>query len=202
MAVGWRDWNDRHARLRRGTRAGFCLLGVALAIVWFALLRPVALGGPASYVVVSGISMEPRLHSGDLVIVQVAPSYHIGDLVAYRVPQGQAEAGKLVIHRIIAGDTSAGFVMKGDNNKEPDPWHPHPSDILGRGLVEFPGSGRLLIVARQPLVLATLLGGLAGFWLFTSGPGAGREPHPASARPLAAWRRRRTKRASDEMSET
>jgi signal peptidase len=177
------------------------VLGATLAVAWFFLLRPVALGGPASYVIVSGISMEPHLHTGDLVIVQKSDQYHVGDLVAYKVPQGQPLAGNLVIHRIIGGDATAGFVVKGDNNNGPDPWHPRAADIVGKSWAAFPGSGRLLLIARQPLVLAALLGGLAGLWVFTSGSGKGPEPRPSSGRTLVPWRRPRKRVASDEVQE-
>lgn len=171
-----------------------------LAVTWFFFLRPVALGGPASYVIVSGISMEPRLHTGDLVIVRTAPAYQVGDLVAYQVPRGQPLAGNLVIHRIVGGDAATGFTMKGDNNKAADPWHPRGQDIIGKGWAEFPGSGRLLLVARQPLVLASLIGGLAGFGIFTSGSGRPPEPGLSSGQPSVAWRRSRRRINADEGS--
>lgn len=178
-------------RLRRAASAvGLLTLAILLG-AWFFLLRPVALGGPASYVVVAGVSMEPRLQSGDLVIVQTAAVYHVGDVVAYHIPAGQPLAGSLIIHRIIGGDGAQGFVMQGDNKKQPDPWRPTASEIVGKSWLEFAGSGRLLLGARTPLVLATVLGGLAAFLFFTSGSGRPREPRPTGAGPLRFWRRGR-----------
>jgi signal peptidase I len=160
-----------------------------LLLAWFLLLRPVAFGGPASYVVVSGASMEPHLHTGDLVIAHAAADYHVGDVVAYRVPKGQALAGSLVIHRIIGGDAVTGLVVQGDNKNEPDPWRPKPSDIVGSSWAEFPGSGRVLLTLRTPFVLAVLLGGVVGLWFFTSGSPKPRTPAARRRNRLARWRR-------------
>jgi signal peptidase len=159
----------------RGLRRGIGSVAiVAFTSFWFVLLRPVALGGPASYVVVSGVSMEPHLHTGDLVIAQAAPTYRTGDVVAYRVPAGPA-AGSLIIHRIIGGDASSGYLVQGDNKNEPDPWKPKAIDIIGRSWLEFPGSGRLLLALRTPTTLAIVLGTLAAAWFFTS---FGSKPKP------------------------
>jgi signal peptidase I len=166
----------------------------ALCVVWFFWLRPVALGGPASYVVVAGVSMEPTYQNGDLVIAQAARTYHVGDVVAYHVPQGQPSAGALVIHRIIGGSGAAGFLMKGDNKTSPDPWRPTASEIVGRSWLVLPGVGRLSLAARTPLVLATLLGGLAGFLVLSAGGGSPRDPGAAEAQTARARINRRLAR--------
>jgi signal peptidase I len=160
-----------------------------LIVAWFFLLRPVGLGGPASYDIVSGASMEPRLHTGDLVIAQAQSSYAVGDVVVYRVPSDHPDAGSLIVHRIIGGDAASGFIVKGDNKNAPDTWHPKASDIVGRSWIELPGSGRLLLVVRTPIVLATILGGLAAFWIFTSGSSS--TPRREGGSGPLAWRRRK-----------
>ncbi len=43
---------------------------LALIAGWFFLLWPASLGGPASYVIVAGRSMEPGLQMHDLTIVR------------------------------------------------------------------------------------------------------------------------------------
>jgi signal peptidase I len=139
---------------------------VVLAVVWLLVLRPVALGGPASYEIVTGTSMEPRLHTGDLVITQTAAAYAIGEIVVYRVPVGLPGAGSIIVHRIV-GEVAGGFSIQGDNKTEPDPWLVNATDIIGRRWVDIPNVGEALLVARRPLVLATLIGGL-GFLLLLS----------------------------------
>lgn len=142
-----------------------------LALAWFVLLRPVPLGGDASYQIVTGTSMEPQLRGGDLVIAHVQDVYEISDVIVFRVPAGQQGEGSLVVHRIMGGDPTAGFVVQGDNKSEPDQWRPKEPDIVGQSWLEVPGGGNVLLIFRRPLVLAALLGGLAGFWFLTSGTG-------------------------------
>src|SRR5439155_25953216 len=96
------------------TAAGIALL-LLVCIFWAQFLRPQSLGGRTGYVLVSGQSMEPRFHTGDMVMVLRRSSYHAGDVIAYRVPKGDAMAGRQVIHRIIGGDAKKGFVVRGDN---------------------------------------------------------------------------------------
>jgi signal peptidase I len=134
-------------------------------MAWFLVLRPQQLGGPAAYILVSGTSMEPGLQPADLVVVWSAESYVSGDIVAYRIPEGQPASGFQVIHRIVGGDAERGFVMRGDNTNGPDQWHPARVDILGRQLVRLPAVAQVLMILRHPLVLAGLAGILATMWL-------------------------------------
>jgi signal peptidase I len=143
------------------TRLVGFIAAAALLVAWFVLLRPAMLGGPATYATVSGMSMEPLFDAGDLVIARAEDSYAIGDVVVFRVPAGEPGDGSLVIHRIVGGDSVGGFVMKGDNRTEPDPWRPTAADIAGRSWVHVPAAGNPLQIARQPLVLAGFLGVLA-----------------------------------------
>ena len=113
--------------------------------------------------------MEPTLRTGDLVISRAEANYDEGDIVIFRVPEGQQGAGSLIIHRIIASETASGFITQGDNRDEPDAWHPTAADVVGRSWVVLPGAGNVLMLLRQPLVLATLLGGLAAMWFLTAG---------------------------------
>src|SRR5215212_5417774 len=78
--------------------------------VGWAMLAPVQVGGQAAYVIVSGNSMEPGFHLGDLAIVREAADYRPGDIVTYRHP-----TIGLVIHRIQSREFNH-FVLKGDNN--------------------------------------------------------------------------------------
>lgn len=127
---------------------------IAVAAIWFVALRPVALGGPASYIVVHGYSMSGALAPGDLVVTTAQSSYLAGDAIVYRVGSG-AGRGLLVVHRIIRADP-AGYTMQGDANTYQDPWRPKASDVVGRLLVTVPGFGRYLAALANPFVLAAL----------------------------------------------
>jgi signal peptidase I len=135
------------------------LLG-AVAIVWAFTLRPQTLGGPAMFVAVRGSSMLPTYQHGDLVVVQSAASYSVGEVVAYRVPAGQIGEGKVVIHRIIGGDGARGFTLKGDHNTAPDPWMPKQDDMVGVATFRLPNAGRLVALVQEPVILAGLAAAL------------------------------------------
>jgi signal peptidase I len=134
---------------------------VIAAGFWLIVLRPSFVGGPATYVIVRGDSMLPLHATGDLVVTQAASEYGIGDVVAYRVPEGEVGAGHTVLHRLVAGDIQDGFVARGDHNPAPDPWRVPADDISGREWVAFPWIGRWIVFIHQPAVLAALAAAIA-----------------------------------------
>lgn len=150
-------------------RMALALPLVGAAALWFFLLRPAFLGGPASYIMVSGPSMEPALHHGDLAVVRKQGSYSPGDIVPFRVPKGEPGEGAIVIHRIAGGTPEEGFVVQGDNKDAPDIWRPTPGDIVGKVWLHVPGAGRLLALLRDPLNLGLMVGGLTTLSLLGGG---------------------------------
>lgn len=159
-------------------RVGTLLL-VVLVAVWFAELRPQALGGPAAYLTVAGASMEPTMHGGDLVVVRRREAYRTGDVVAFRIPEGQPAAGRVVIHRIVGGNAREGFRMKGDNRQTQDAWRPRAGDVMGTPALHVAGVGRAARKLLTPLGLA-ILAGLTTALLVLAG-GAPREQTTATA---------------------
>ena len=150
---------QRTFRLRRA--AADILVILLIAVAAFAIW-PVRLGGATSYIIIKGTSMEPKFHTGDLAVLRAQDSYRTGDIVAYRIPHGNAGGGHLVIHRII-GRSHGGFLMQGDNRNTPDSWYPKPSDVLGkfRILVPIPG---MQFWAFLPWVCCAAIG-LAVMWI-------------------------------------
>jgi signal peptidase len=136
-------------------------LVVALAAAWFVTLRPAPLGGPAAFVVVSGHSMEPELSAGALVVARRRATYARGDVIVYRVPQGEPAAGTRVIHRVIGGSPAEGYVTQGDNRQAPDRWRPRAKDVEGAKLLAVPSAGRAMMFLGTPLAIAGLLAMLA-----------------------------------------
>lgn len=118
---------------------------VAVAIAGWLLVGPSQLGGPVTYVAVTGTSMEPSLHTGDLVIVRKAPEYQVGDVVAFRNTQLRST----VLHRII-GVEDGRFVLKGDNNDFVDTYRARPEDIVGRRWILIGKAGKLIELVRTP----------------------------------------------------
>ncbi|MDX6400996.1 MAG: signal peptidase [Gaiellaceae bacterium] len=152
--------SSRFAQLRaafeRTNKAAAIALAVFVCIFWTQYLRPQAFGGSAAYVLVSGKSMLPRYHTGDLVLVEKQSSYHVGELIAYRVPKGDPMAGAQVIHRIIGGNAQKGFIVQGDNRTAPDVWRPKPADIVGAKALRIPNAVLILQFLRSPIFLGLL----------------------------------------------
>lgn len=86
-----------------------CVGLVLLAAAGFAILRA---WQPLR---VTGESMMPALHAGDLVFVERRTSAKVGDIVLVRRP-GQAA----VLHRVIERAVDGSLVTKGDANPTPD----------------------------------------------------------------------------------
>jgi signal peptidase I len=129
---------------------------VGLVVGWALVLRPQWLGGPATYVLVRGDSMLPTYQNGDFLVLSPEATYGPGDIVAYKVPEGQVGAGHLIVHRIRA-ITEQGFEIRGDNNSSADPWIVTPSDVVGRTVLQVPALGLVLAFLLQPVIA----GGLA-----------------------------------------
>lgn len=135
------------------------LLAAGIVVMW-----PASLGGAVSYVMVSGTSMEPGMHTGDLVITRARPRYDVGDPVAFRVRPGEPGAGNVVIHRMVDGNEVDGFVTQGDNRNYQDPWTPRRDDILGRRWILIPRAGLWIAQLRAPIPLG-LFCGLLTVWV-------------------------------------
>lgn len=130
-----------------------------MALGWWAFLRPSSLGGPLTFITVTGVSMEPGLHTDDVAVMYERDSYTKGDVVAFRasaVP-GQSGESAYVIHRIKGGDGTRGFDMRGDNNDWDDPWTPTSEEVAGEMVFFVPKMGVAMRWISQPLHLAALI---------------------------------------------
>lgn len=139
-------------------RLSLWILGVLMVAGIWLLLAPPALGGRTSYVVTSGISMEPRFHTGDLAVVRAQGSYAVGEIVAYRSPT----LGEVILHRLHSGDAVHGFRTKGDNNSWLDPDTVRPDEILGTLWLHVPRVGTYAHAGTMiPLAAVLAAGSLA-----------------------------------------
>jgi signal peptidase len=145
------------------------LLVIAGCVFWAMFLRPQSLGGSAGYVLVSGHSMNPLYHTGDMILVRRHSSYKIGDIIAYKVPKGDAMAGAQVIHRIVGGNATHGFIVQGDNRTAPDVWRPKNGDIVGSAALQIPQAVVVLQYLRSPVLLGLLAASFVFVFFLTSG---------------------------------
>lgn len=130
------------------------IAGVSLlAALWFFALGPRQLGGPVTYVVTSGNSMEPGIHAGDLVLARESADYDVGDVVAYDSP----DVRKTILHRVVDREGDA-FVLQGDNNDWIDSHTPTRQEIYGRQWIHVPGAGKVVEWLRSPIGLAAVAG--------------------------------------------
>ncbi|HXH87065.1 MAG TPA: signal peptidase I [Gaiellaceae bacterium] len=168
---------------RRRTRR--LLTGIAGALVllagWLAL-GPAQLGGPASFAVIVGSSMEPQLHRGDLAVVRAGSEPQPGDVVLYQ----SAELGAQVLHRVLRTEGDR-FVLKGDNNDFVDDARPTDSEIVGELWFSIPKVGRVTEWIREPTHAALLVGFAS---LFALGGFGTRRRRSASEAPAPAGGRR------------
>jgi signal peptidase len=161
---------------RRPVRLAGWAMFVAVVAAWAVFLRPAFLGGPVTYVIVAGHSMEPTLHTGDLVVARRQRTYRRGDVIAYRIMKNQAGAGTLVVHRIVGGSWRDGYVTRGDNRRYRDPWRPKPADIAGKMSLHARRLGMIPVLAHTTLGMA-LIAALAGFFVLLGGTSTRRGTH-------------------------
>jgi signal peptidase I len=154
---------------------------LVLAAVW--VFWPLTLGGSTTYVGTHGTSMEPRFHTGDLAILRSAPSYTVGDVVAYR----SVSLDTVVMHRIVAMD-GARFVIQGDNNDWLDEDHPSEDQVLGKLFLRVPKGGMVLGALRSPVGIVVLGLATSALGALARRPGGrhGRRSRRRPGRPAAA----------------
>lgn len=126
-----------------------------LFIFWLTL-APKQVGGPLTYVIVNGISMEPGFKLGDLVLVREQTTYGIGDAVVYRDPNMR----QFVFHRVVAMQLDH-LILQGDNNGWLDSYSPTSDEIIGKLWLHIPKLGKAINWMRLP-VNAALMAGLFG----------------------------------------
>ena len=112
-------------------------------------------------VVLSG-SMLPVLKIGDVVVVE-STKYRqpkLNDIVLYTARALDGTPVTTYAHRIIDGNKQDGWIIKGDNNDQPDYGVKKNSDVTGVVLFNIPKIGRIL----SPIPIALIL---IGGWLIS-----------------------------------
>lgn len=140
-------------RARRVLRAvaSVVLYAAALGAAW--VLWPSTLGGCTTLTIVSGHSMEPTYQTGDLVVSRCGTP-EVGDVVVYAP---DALDGGRVIHRVVGGDATGGWVVRGDNNDWTDPFAPTGDEILGVAQVHVAKVGLVGKFVASPWVFGSCL---------------------------------------------
>lgn len=147
-----------HRRLRHHLLQ-FLWTALTLAASWYFVL-PTQWGGQTTVVAVNGISMQPTFYTGDLVIARKASAYQVGEIIVYKVDLGNGQTGNIV-HRIVGGNSTQGWITRGDNRTTTDQFHPRNDEVLGRVVIHVPGFWKYLKLAATPPVL----GAFGGLWV-------------------------------------
>ena len=80
-----------------------------------------------------------------------------------------------MVHRIVGGDATTSFSMRGDNNSFVDPWKPRPDDVVGRIVLDIPLAGAWGMDLVRPINLGILCGSLTVTALLWPRRDAGRQ---------------------------
>ena len=146
------DWTATQRQLISWTLIAVLVLG------WWMFLRPSSMGGPLTIITVTGESMEPGMHTGDVAVMFERDSYDLGDVVAFRANAAPGQdRGAYVIHRVAGGSAADGYVMRGDNNDWDDPWTPTADEVAGEMLFMVPQAGTAMRWISQPFHLAAAM---------------------------------------------
>lgn len=158
-----RALHDR-ARKQKRRRVVEFLVSIAFLAIWWVTLAPQNIGGPLTYAVVSGTSMEPDFFTGDLIVAKVQSDYQVGDSVIYEI------YGGFIVHQIIS-ESSKGYRTQGVNNNAPDSWTVSREKVKGKFLVSLPGVGQSLVyLVNRPLALGAVAAAIAGLLLIDFRP--------------------------------
>lgn len=152
--------------VRRAWTIATSIITACIVIGIGVLAWPAMLGGKATWVAVSGTSMEPNYSTGDLVLAWDDKDWQIGDVVLYGI---QGSDSGLIVHRLVSGSAQEGWYAQGDNKPRIDPWLIPDDAIGGREILHVPGAGTALTWVRSPQVLAIICG-LLVFWAVLTGP--------------------------------
>jgi signal peptidase I len=148
---------------------------VAVTVVLLTFLWPAGFGGSTHLVVVSGSSMEPTYHTGDLVVVRERRP-EVGDVIAFRIPGREGQ----IVHRVLERRSDGTLLVQGDNRRSPDLPVPTDADVMGVASLLVPRGAVVVQLLTSPLVLGVAVAS----WIVASGVGRQR-------REIATARRRR-----------
>ena len=97
----------------------------------------------------AGPSMRPTFRNGDLLKIDAgSQDLKPGDVIVFR-----KGSDRPVIHRIVSSETD-GFLTRGDNNSQTDPWTVQPDEVIGR-----------VSAVKRSSRWRPIIGGYPGAWL-------------------------------------
>lgn len=138
--------------MKKVFKAIYYLIFAAIALIAIFLILSVipVKGGYKTLVVLSG-SMEPKIHTGSVVVIKPEKEYKVGDVITF----GENTKTKVpTTHRIFEIKDENGtktFTTKGDANNAPDQKTITQSEIIGKVLFSVPYVGYAVEAAKKPV---------------------------------------------------
>jgi signal peptidase I len=138
--------------------------------------------GEMPFMPVFGSSMEPTLHSGNLILIEKTPpsQVKVGDIIVFKVPAAIRDHygyPAIVAHRVTKVNTEHGFTFrtKGDNAGD-DPFTVRSQDLKGTISQQIPyvGLPLLFLQSEQGLIFVVVALSLFAVYLFAEEIGQGR----------------------------
>ena len=152
-----RDFNWTPEKQKHMSTGRFIAKATAslLALIFFASL----ITGFAQMRVVLTGSMQPAINPGDVVLAVSKDFIHprVGKIVLYNARDLQGNAVTVWSHRIIEGNATQGFTIKGDANAQPDIGVIPLSDIQTVVVARIPFVGHLFNIYSLILIFSGLI---------------------------------------------
>jgi len=155
-----------------------------IAIVVICIAGFLSVRGAMPFMAIFGISMEPELHAGDLILIEEISPTEVkeGDIIVFAIPSAVREYynyPQIVAHRVIKvriTETGVTFRTKGDNTGE-DPFTVRPQDIRGQVSKQIPylGFPLLFFQSQQGTMFIIIALSLLALYLYADEIGRGRQ---------------------------
>lgn len=129
----------------------YLILAVIAIIAVFLILSVIPIkGGIKTLVVLSG-SMEPKIHTGSVVVVKPEKEYKVGDVITFGENTKTKKPTSHRIYEIKDSDGVKTYITKGDANNAPDQKPVAESEIMGKVLFSVPYAGYGVVAAQKPV---------------------------------------------------
>lgn len=118
-------------------------------------ISPINILGYKAYTITTN-SMEPNIHSGDIVIVKkyAEDDFKVGDIITFE------QEGENITHRILnieEDDLGKKYITKGDNNNIEDLTKITYGEIQGKKVIRIPYIGKIVQILNNEIVFLIII---------------------------------------------
>lgn len=135
----------------------YIVLGCLAVIALLLIISVFPITGNIKFMTVLSGSMEPKIHTGSVVITKPVSDYKIGDIITFG---SYSKTQAPTTHRIndikVVGGREV-YITKGDTNNAPDQKEIQKRDIVGKVLLSVPFVGYIIDFAKKPMGFALII---------------------------------------------